>query len=108
MKRLTTAKQLEMQLKSKAALFLSVIDRANKATRRKKDTAAGANKQFTVQLFEGLLTDTFGNHKKDRESQLVWMSRTLYHLIRENVDLEHLRRLLETGLELRLLRMYRG
>ena len=81
-------KQLKLQLEAKAALFLCVIDRANKATRRKKDTAAGANKQFTVQLFEGLLTDTFGIHKKDRESQLVWMSRTLYHLIRENVDLE--------------------
>jgi hypothetical protein len=81
-------KQLEMQLKAKAALFLSVIDRANKATRQKKETAAGANKQYTVQLFEGLLSDTFGIHKKNRETQLAWMSRTLYHLIRENVDLE--------------------
>ena len=82
------SKQLKLQLEAKAALFLCVIDRANKATRRKKDTAAGANKQFTVQLFEGLLSDTFGIHKKDRETQIAWMSRTLYHLIRENVDLE--------------------
>ena len=39
-------------------------------------------------MFEGLLTDTFGIHKNDRETKLAWMSRTLYHLIRENVDLE--------------------
>ena len=81
-------KQLKLQLEAKAALFLCVIDRANKATKRKKNKAAGADKQFTVQLFEGLLTDTFGIHKKDRETKLAWMSRTLYHLIRENVDLE--------------------
>jgi hypothetical protein len=84
----TVPKELKKQLESKAALFMCVIDRANKATKRKKDEAKGADRQFTVQLFEGLLADTHGIHKKGRESRVAWVARTLYHLIRENVDLE--------------------
>ena len=84
----TVPNELKKQLESKAALFMCVIDRANKATKRKKDEAKGADRQFTVQLFEGLLADTHGIHKKGRESRVAWVARTLYHLIRENVDLE--------------------
>ena len=98
---------MKLQLEAKAALFLSVIDRANKATRRKKETAAGANKQYTVQLFEGLLSDTFGIHKKGPRNPTCMDEPNSVPPHPRECGLGA-RRLFETGLELRRLRMYRG
>jgi hypothetical protein len=64
------------------------VDRANKATNTRKAKSTGGNKQFTIQLFEGMLSDTHGIHKTGRESNVALIARVLYHLIRENVDLE--------------------
>ena len=72
-------------LEAKVALFLSVVDRANKATKPKGAKSKGVDKQFTIQLFEGMLCDTHGIHKLKRESRVALVARALYHghLIRD-------------------------
>jgi hypothetical protein len=41
-------KGLKKQLEAKAALFLEVVDRANKATNKKGAKSKGVDKQFTI------------------------------------------------------------
>ena len=59
--------------------------KANKAVSK---GATGVSKQFTIQLIEGMLSDTHGIYKKSRESNVALVARVLYHLIRENVNVE--------------------
>jgi hypothetical protein len=82
------AGELKQQLEAKAALFLGVIDRANKAVNKKAKSKGVTDKQYTTQLFEGLLSDTHGINKKSRETHVSLLARVIYHLIRENADLE--------------------
>jgi hypothetical protein len=79
---------IKEQLEAKAALFLGVIDRANKAVNKKAKSKGVRDKQYTTQLFEGLLSGTHGINKKSRETHVSLLARVIYHLIRENVDLE--------------------
>jgi hypothetical protein len=98
----TVPANLKKQLEAKVALFLSVVDRANKAINAKGAKSKGVDKQFSLQLFEGMLSDTHGIHKTGRESNVALhvVARVLYHLIRENVELEddgYLRQVWNTG-----------
>jgi hypothetical protein len=62
-----------------------VVDKANKAVSK---ATPGVSKQYTIQLIEGMLSDTHGIYKKNRESNVALVARVLYHLIRENVNVE--------------------